>query len=153
LCLLRERHTFSYIVLLAVAQIIGSTGHGGDMRVFFEITGRRIKIRAPSQLSQMMSNRIVKILLWILLIYPFLWLYRHVSEAGGKWDLCGASYPLINDPRDPPGAPYGVNGPMRDGDWIRIWEKTIRLGIMNHIQSSVPIRRPVTDDSGVINFG
>ena len=120
--------------------------------MFFEITGRRIKIRAPSQLFQLMSHKTIKILLWIFLIYPLIWLFRYFSEEGGKWEVCGASYPLIRDPRDPPGAPFGTSSPMRDGDWVRIWERTIRLGIMNRLQSNRPIRRPVADDSSIINF-
>jgi len=94
-----------------------------------------------------MTNNVVKVVLWIFLIYPCLWFCRHFSVAGGKWDLCGAAYPLIKDPRDMP-----ASGPMTDGDWIRIWERTIRLGIKSRIQSRRPIRRPVADDASVITF-
>jgi len=126
-------------------RIIKSTGHKGNTRVFFEFTGGKISIRAPSVMFQMMSNKMVN--LWFILIYPFLWFFCHYSVVGGKWDLCGAAYPLIRDPSDAP-----ASGHMSDGDWIRIWGRTIRLGIKNRIQSSRPIRRPVADDARIITF-
>ena len=136
------------LFVLAARHVIASTDYRGNVKVVFRITGGKIKIRAPSQMFQMMSNPIVKIILCVFLIYPFLWLYRHYSAAGGKWDLCGAAYPLIMDPRNVPG-----RGPMREGDWIKIWDRTIRLGVMSRIQSDRFIRRPVTGKSTVIIFG
>jgi hypothetical protein len=77
-------------------------------------------------------------------------MYRRYGKEGGKWDVCRASYVCNRDPRDPPNAMGRV--PLGDGDWVKIWERTIRLGVGNRIQTSRPIYKPTANDSGVIVF-
>jgi len=77
-------------------------------------------------------------------------MYRRYGKEGGKWDVCRASYACNRDPRDPPNVVGGV--PLGGGDWVKIWERTIRLGVGNNIRTSQPIYRPTANDSGVIVF-
>jgi len=77
-------------------------------------------------------------------------MYRRYGKEGGKWDLCRASYVCNRDPRDPPNVVGGV--PLGDGDWVKIWERTIRLGVGNRIRTCQSIYRPTANDSGVIVF-
>jgi hypothetical protein len=97
-----------------------------------------------------LANGFFKFLLWIILVYPFLWLYYRYSSQSGKWDVCRAHYSCTRDPRDPAGSVGCV--PLGDGDWVKVWERTIRLAVGNRIQSNSPIYRPTPNDSGVINF-
>ena len=98
----------------------------------------------------MLKNECVTCLLWLILVWPIIWLIRRYGEQGGKWDVCRASYVCNRDPRDRPGTGDGV--PLGDGDWVKIWERTLRLAVGNRIQSTSPIYRPTANDSGVILF-
>ena len=136
--------------LSAVGQIINSTGHTGSYKVQFKISNNSIKIHPDTTLMMLLTNPFLKFLLWIILVYPFIWLYRRFGSQGGKWDVCRAMFVCKRDPRDPP----GVDGvPLHgDGEWVKIWERTIRLGVGNRIQTRRPIYRPTANDSGVIVY-
>jgi hypothetical protein len=134
----------------AVDQIINSTGHTGHRNVYFTVTNSSIKIHPDSTLMMLLTNPFLKFLLWLVLAYPFIWMYRRYGKEGGKWDVCRASYACNRDPRDPPNVVGGV--PLGGGDWVKIWERTIRLGVGNNIRTSQPIYRPTANDSGVIVF-
>ncbi|KAI0735116.1 hypothetical protein C8Q76DRAFT_791694 [Earliella scabrosa] len=56
--------------------------------VKFEIIHNKIRVRSDSWLSRMLLHTAMKVLLWILLIYPFLWLYKRYGRRGG--DRLGA---------------------------------------------------------------
>ncbi|KIM80107.1 hypothetical protein PILCRDRAFT_9686 [Piloderma croceum F 1598] len=132
----------------AVNQIISSTGYSSVQNVYFTVGNSSIKVQADSSLTRMPADGL-KYLRWIDLVYPFVWMYRRFGKQGGKWDVCRASFTCNRDPRDP----HKVIGvPLGDGDWVKIWERTIRLGIRNRIQTTQPIYRPTADDSEVIVF-
>jgi hypothetical protein len=43
----------------------------------------------------MLSNKWLKFLSFILLIYPFIWLFKRFHrKGGGTWEVCGGAYPL-----------------------------------------------------------
>jgi hypothetical protein len=140
----------SNLHLSAVSQIITSAGHSGQCKVEFKLSNNSIKIHPDSTLMTMLSSTALKFLLWILLVYPFLWLYRRYGSAGGKWDVCRATFICRRDPRNPP----GVDGvPLRsDGDLVQIWERTIRLAVRDRIQTTRPIYRPTANNSEVIIY-
>jgi hypothetical protein len=100
-------------------------------------------------MMMMLTDGLIKFLLWVVLAYPFIWMYRRFGKQGGKWDVCRASFTCSRDPRDPPNM-TGV--PLGDGDWVKLWEKTIRLGVGNQIQTTQPIYRPAANDSNAIVF-
>jgi hypothetical protein len=97
----------------------------------------------------MLTDGLIKYLPWVDLVYPFVWMYRRFGKQGGKWDVCKASFPCNRDPRD---SHKVIGVPLGDGDWVKIWERTIRLGIRNRIQTTQPIYRPTANDSEVIVF-
>ncbi|KIM80108.1 hypothetical protein PILCRDRAFT_822621 [Piloderma croceum F 1598] len=133
----------------AVDEIISSTGYSSFRNVYFTVGNTSIKVQADSTLTRMLTDGLIKYLPWVDLIYPFVWMYRRFGKQGGKWDVCRASFACNRDPQDP----HNVIGvPLGDGDWVKIWENTIRLGIRNRIQTTQPIYRPTANDSEVIVF-
>lgn len=46
-------------------------------------------------MSRMLSNKWLKFLSILFFIFPFIWLYKRFhSRGGGRWEVCGAAYPL-----------------------------------------------------------
>ena len=134
-------------------------------------------------MSRMLSNMWLKFLSIILLIFPFIWLFKRFhSRGGGRWEVCGGAYPLKQwvplDPGEeipsgaeatseelptyspmttgsssPPAPRYGNNssrfiqtpsGPrklvgIREGQWFRAWESTIRHAVIGRYQSNDPL--------------
>ncbi|KDQ56853.1 hypothetical protein JAAARDRAFT_207890 [Jaapia argillacea MUCL 33604] len=79
----------------AIRATIAATSYGGDVEVSVEVTGTKVHIRPDNKLSRALSHLWVKILLWIFLIYPFIWLFKRFSRwGGGKWEVCGGAYGL-----------------------------------------------------------
>jgi hypothetical protein len=132
-----------------VNQIINSTGHSTYRKVYFTVTRSTIQVRADSALMTMLKDSFISCLLWLVLVFPIVWLIRRFGKNGGKWDVCRAEYVCDRDPRDPDDA-EGV--PLGEGDWVKIWERTLRLAVGNRIKTSSPIYRPTANDSGVILF-
>ncbi|KAF9270124.1 hypothetical protein L218DRAFT_992782 [Marasmius fiardii PR-910] len=85
-------------ILHRVNQIITTaTGpfYRGDVQVEFQYRNYKIHIRPDNYLSRILSNVWFKIILWILLIYPFIWLFqRFATTGGGRWEVCGGAYPI-----------------------------------------------------------
>lgn len=133
-----------------INQIINSTGHSTYRNVYFSTTHSVIKVRIDSPLMTMLKHDCISCLLWLVLAWPIIWLIRRFGQEGGKWDVCRAAYVCNRDPRDPPGSAEGI--PLGDGDWVKVWERTLRLAVGNRIQTSSPIYRPTANDSGVILF-
>lgn len=100
-----------------------------------------------------MANPWMVFLMWLLLIYPFLWLFRRFHhQGGGRWEVCGAAYALK---RPPVSSPNDENGPssssgsggggnpkefmsegMKEGEWFRAWQSTIVHGVTSRAQKS-----------------
>lgn len=87
------------------------------------------------------------ILLWLSLVYPFLWLWRRFSSrGGGKWKVCGGAYALKAT------RPDGTVDGLREGEWMRRWEDTIRHVVVSGMQNySGPLREPLVGTNGVLN--
>ncbi|KAF9512630.1 hypothetical protein BS47DRAFT_1394076 [Hydnum rufescens UP504] len=128
----------------------------GVSSVTFETTANNIYIRPDTPLSRALSNVWIKVILWVLLIYPFVWLFRRFHEqGGGRWKVCGAAYALNRTAPMPPrtatdgtalpdwavpleAGPFGV----REGEWFKAWEGTIKNAVLTGTQRSQPLRLP-----------
>ncbi|CCO31184.1 hypothetical protein BN14_05219 [Rhizoctonia solani AG-1 IB] len=58
----------------------------------FTTSASEIDIRPASNFSRALSKTWVKVLLWLTLIYPFIWLYDRLR--GGRWEVAGSAFPL-----------------------------------------------------------
>lgn len=150
----------------AVVAAIHSTYWRGDLNVHFTPRNANIYIRPHNWLSRTLSNRWLKFFLWLLLIYPFIWLYKRFW-SGARWEVCGGAYALKAwqrvDPQEPswdqPPPPFSGLPPsdgrivqtntgvarltgLREGEWFQMWEGTIRQAVMNRLQDDRPIVIP-----------
>jgi hypothetical protein len=112
----------------------------------------------------MLSNKWLKFLSMLLLIFPFIWLFKRFhSRGGGRWEVCGGAYAfkrwelvdgrqtesedetsgLIGSTSSPRAiqTPQGVAKlvGVREGEWFRRWEGTITRAVLGNYQSSTPI--------------
>ena len=135
-----------------------------------EISSSKIYIRPDNGLSRTLSNKWLKFLFMIILVYPFIWLFkRYHSHGGGRWEVCGGAYALKHwvavesqDLGDQPQAGGSALVPrlietqagmsrligLREGEWFKTWEGTIRRAVQNRYQSTSPLYQPdvvVTD--------
>jgi hypothetical protein len=79
----------------SIETLIKSTYYSGNLKVTFTVTGDTITIRPTNRLSRALSQLWIKIILWITLIYPFIWLFKRFSKiGGGEWRVAGAAYPF-----------------------------------------------------------
>lgn len=69
-----------------------SYGLNTNITVEFSSSADTISIRPSTKFSRALSKTWVCVLLWILLVYPFIWLYRRFH--GGHWEVAGAAFPL-----------------------------------------------------------
>lgn len=128
-----------------------------EIQVSFDMSHDKIRIRPANTFSRMLSNMWIKFFLWILLIYPFIWLYKRFSHhGGGRWEVCGGAYALKTWQVQPPGTqipPYVNDGRWqqtsdgvvhligeREGEWFQRWEGTIRGAVSKRVRTSVPLQ-------------
>lgn len=79
----------------AICANIKSTPYNGSLEVDFTMHRSKIYIRPDNKLSRMLSNKWLKFLSIILLVFPFIWLFKRFhSRGGGRWEVCGGAYPL-----------------------------------------------------------
>ncbi|KDR84964.1 hypothetical protein GALMADRAFT_218038 [Galerina marginata CBS 339.88] len=79
----------------AVRATIRATPYNGSLNVTLVPHNTKIYIRPDNRVSRMLSNKWLKVLSWILLIFPFIWLFKRFhSRGGGRWEVCGGAYPL-----------------------------------------------------------
>ncbi|KAG1862256.1 hypothetical protein F4604DRAFT_1786784 [Suillus subluteus] len=159
---------------VATISVVNSTHYRGDLSVQFETSQNVVSVRSHNRLSRALSNRWIKFLLFLTLIYPFIWLFKRFhSRGGGRWDVCGGAYALKRVEQtakqsapdvhaespfrdvfeavdataqgsslpDPPGRRTKVVG-MREGEWFRQWEGTIRRAVQNRLQDKQPLTVP-----------
>jgi len=114
-------------------------------------------VRPDGRLSRTLSNTYLKFLLTITLVYPFIWLFRRFSaRGGGRWTVAGGAYALkrwVVPPNDarPGVAPYLFQTPdgprvlvgVREGEWFRSWEPTIRRAVSERMVDDMPMYRPL----------
>lgn len=144
----------------AIRGAVNETQYRGHVTVDFRLTATKIFIRPDNALSRTLSKTIVKFLLIVFLIYPFIWLFkRYNARGGGRWEVCGGAYSLKylepvdsshweNDggqPLVPPRIIDTEHGParlygLREGEWFRKWEPVIKRSIMTGLERSEPMR-------------
>ncbi|KAH9486957.1 hypothetical protein JR316_0001023 [Psilocybe cubensis] len=79
----------------AVRATIQSTPYNGTLTVELTPHNTKIYVRPDNKLSRMLSNKWLKFLSIILLIFPFVWLYKRFHpRGGGRWEVCGGAYAL-----------------------------------------------------------
>ena len=77
----------------SIETLIRSTHYTGTLDISFDVTATKVYVRPTNRLSRTLSNKWIKFLLWILLIYPFIWLFKRFhSRGGGKWRVAGGAY-------------------------------------------------------------
>jgi len=156
----------------AVSAAVKSTYYTGRFTVDFRTTNSKICIRPDNRLSRMLSNKWLKLLLIILLVYPFIWLYKRFGKrGGGRWEVCGGAYALktwqlvdLSSEPPPPSFPpppfAGIHRDaldtrtmqtqsglaklvgLREGEWFQQWEGTIRRAVTGRLKSTVPLKEP-----------
>jgi len=142
----------------AVQEVIRSAHYSGTPAVSFDLTASKITIKPSTRLSRTLSNPYLKALLWVLLIYPFIWLYRRYHKrGGGRWEVCGAAYalkrqePTVMVNEGQPEEQEERDGDHRkglgtkEGEWFKLWEGTIFQAVKTRVQSQEPLmmlRRP-----------
>jgi hypothetical protein len=79
----------------AIRATIESSPYNGSVQIDFTPYGSKVYIRPDNSVSRMLSNKWLKFLSIILLIFPFIWLFKRFhSRGGGRWEVCGGAYPL-----------------------------------------------------------
>ncbi|KAJ8522593.1 hypothetical protein ONZ45_g858 [Pleurotus djamor] len=75
--------------------LIASTPYSGKITVEWQIQGDKVYVRPDNWLSRMLSKVWFKVLLWLCLLYPFVWLFKRFHRlGGGRWEVCGGAYAL-----------------------------------------------------------
>ncbi|KAI0068219.1 hypothetical protein BV25DRAFT_1818605 [Artomyces pyxidatus] len=150
----------------AIRSAIFSTHYTGDLAITFESSLAKVIIRPNTRLARMLSNPWLKLLLIVTLVYPFIWLFQNFhSRGGGRWTVAGGAYALkrfepINV--DVYGTMTTGNGQvvlphhkivktssgpkllvgMREGEWFKIWEGTIRRMVLARKVDPTPVYMP-----------
>ncbi|KAF8875060.1 hypothetical protein BD779DRAFT_1450402, partial [Infundibulicybe gibba] len=148
----------------ALRDKIKQTHYRGEIQVVFVKTGAKIYIRPHSRLSRLLSNRFCKILLWLILVYPLIWLWKRYSvTGGGRWEVCGAAYgmkhvePLEADTPESEASPAAAAGSrvvdtpggrvrligLSEGEWFRRWEGVVQHAVRVGLQR--PLDEPMKD--------
>ncbi|KAH7925184.1 hypothetical protein BV22DRAFT_1034293 [Leucogyrophana mollusca] len=157
----------------ATRSTINSTHYRGDVTVEFEQTQSVISVRSENRLSRTLSSPWLKFILWLLVVYPFIWLFKRFhSRGGGQWTVCGGAYALkrieqvepdypspdrktpeaIQDTLDSVDAFAASSSSdtrtesvrtrvigLKEGEWFRQWEGTIRRAVLNRLQDKQPL--------------
>ncbi|KAG1757604.1 hypothetical protein EDB19DRAFT_1658117 [Suillus lakei] len=148
-------------IRVAAISVVNSTHYRGDLSVQFETSQNIVSVRSHNRLSRALSNRWIKFLLFLTLIYPFIWLFKRFHSRG----VSKQSVPDVHAESpfrdvfdtvdattqgsslaDPPGRRTKVVG-TREGEWFRQWEGTIRRAVQNRLQDKQPLTMP--DDQPV----
>lgn len=79
----------------SLESLIRTTGFHNSITIKFEQSSTTIHVRSPSIISRIFSSLLAKILLSLILVFPFLWLWRRYwPGAGGKWEVMGSAFAL-----------------------------------------------------------
>ncbi|KAJ7169860.1 hypothetical protein C8R46DRAFT_994363 [Mycena filopes] len=164
----------------AVRAAIVTAPYQGNVTVEFSTTASKIHIRPDNRLSRMLSNKWLKFLSIILLLFPFIWLFKRFhSRGGGSWAVCGGAYalkswvpveePVQQDLSTAKGPPPAFDAPVRgdlvtptpagssrltgvrEGEFFRKWHPTILRAVSNRYQSQTPLY--VTDANVAESYG
>jgi len=79
----------------AIRSKIESSPYDGTIEIDFTLYRSEVYIRADNAVSRMLSRKWFKALSTILLVFPFIWLFKRFHSRGaGRWEVCGGAYPL-----------------------------------------------------------
>lgn len=79
----------------SLRSLILAVPYNGETSISFTTHSSKIYIRPSNRVSRMLSNKWLKFLSIILLIFPFIWLFKRFhKKGGGTWKVCGGAYPL-----------------------------------------------------------
>ncbi|KAF9535451.1 hypothetical protein CPB83DRAFT_841772 [Crepidotus variabilis] len=79
----------------SLQSLVTKTPYGGSLSITFTPHNSKIYIRPDNWVSRMLSNKWLKFLSIILLVFPFIWLFKRFHpRGGGRWEVCGGAYPL-----------------------------------------------------------
>jgi len=156
-----------------VRAAIKTTFYSGDVDIDIVKRASMINIRPNNRLSIALSKIWFKVLMIILLIYPFVWLFKRFHpRGGGRWQVGGGAYALMRwVPVGPERqAELLAGGPRyedvlvqrRDGtilkavgisesQWIRLWRRTIIHAVQSRYQSTVAVQLPTIVEEEPIN--
>jgi len=147
----------------AINAAVKSTYYDGDFTVKFKVTNSKIHVRPDSQFARLLSKTWFKVILWVFLIYPFVWLYKRFhTRGGGRWEVCGGAYPLkrwqpIEDDPSAPPPPFSesnsriahgaVSGHarlvgMKEGEWFQRWEGSIKRAVTGRLKAREALTVP-----------
>ncbi|KAF8622458.1 hypothetical protein AX15_006980 [Amanita polypyramis BW_CC] len=131
----------------AIRARIYSAPYNGSVDISFDIKNSKVYVRPNNRLSRILSNKWLKLLSILLLIFPFVWLFKRFhSRGGGRWEVCGAAYALkrtiregdLDLPYSSRERPSNVIG-IKEGEWFRKWQGAIGRAVAGRYQSSTPI--------------
>lgn len=67
----------------------------GHISVEFTQSSKCVHIRSPNFVSKIFSSKLYIFLTCLILVFPFLWLWRRFwPGAGGKWAVMGTAFPI-----------------------------------------------------------
>ncbi|TFL03442.1 hypothetical protein BDV98DRAFT_504467 [Pterulicium gracile] len=125
----------------------------GTVHIFIETKADKVYVRPDDPMSRALSNKWIRFILIITLVYPFIWLYMQFGGSA-KWDISGAAYPMKhsgNNPASSSGkAPAKIvqtaQGPRkvvgtREGEWFKEWEDRIAEMVSRGYISHVPLKQ------------
>ncbi|KAG8868030.1 hypothetical protein FRB98_003855 [Tulasnella sp. 332] len=155
--------------------------HGGSHQpdIKFTLESDVVSVRPDNWLSRILSRRLVKFLLWVLLIYPLvIWPYKRFgSGGGGEWRVAGSAYAMAKwvhledsvpgetvesySQRVPPipslrtlrATPKGISRleGTREGEWFREWEGTIASFVREKRINRTPVTMPSNQPGAVLD--
>ena len=143
-------------VVAAVTAAIKSTYYSGRTRVEFRLSNAKVHVRPDNLLARTLSNKWLRFLLWLLLLFPLIWLYRRFgARGGGRWEVCGGAYALKTWEAVGREGEDGADGQtvqtaqgrarlvgVREGEWFQRWEGTIRRAVVGRLQAAAPLAEP-----------
>jgi hypothetical protein len=104
--------------------------------VGFVLRPAKVYIRPDNALSRALTSIWVKVLLWLFLIYPLIWLYKRFhSRGGGRWKGCGSAYALKYWRRvdDYGGATMYVPVGLKEEEWVEQNRASIAASVRNRL--------------------
>ncbi|KAF8168126.1 hypothetical protein B0H34DRAFT_684280 [Crassisporium funariophilum] len=79
----------------AVRSTIEATPYSGTLTLTSTPYNSKIHIRPSNTLSRLLSNKWLRLLSILLLLFPFIWLFKRFhARGGGRWEVCGGAYAL-----------------------------------------------------------
>ncbi|KAG8771035.1 hypothetical protein FRC15_003660 [Serendipita sp. 397] len=84
----------------SIEELIRSTGYyvshsHASVHIKFHSSSTCVHVRSPNFVSKIFSSWVLMTLFSLILVFPFLWLWRRYwPGAGGKWSVTGVGFPV-----------------------------------------------------------